>query len=88
MINTKLLFYIFPFQPVPDSKLARKREDRLRKATAEREEANFRAAHAHAVAQNEAAQKAAVQVFHRIEVIVIIKNGTIHKEGVENIEIF
>merc|ERR1711994_227171 len=29
------------FKPVPDSKLARKREDRLRKATAEREEANF-----------------------------------------------
>ena len=44
---------------MPDSKLARKREDRLRKATAEREEANFRAAHAAAVAQNEAAQKAA-----------------------------
>merc|ERR1712110_288213 len=45
------------FKPVPDSKLARKREDRLRKATAEREEANFRAA----MAQNEAAQKAAAQ---------------------------
>ena len=59
-------FTFLLFQPVPDSKLARKREDRLRKATAEREEANFRAAHAHAVAQNEAAQKAAVQVFHSI----------------------
>ena len=49
---------------MPDSTLARKREDRLRKATAEREEANFQAAHAYAVVQNEAAQKAAVQVYN------------------------
>ena len=57
---------------MPDSKLARKREDRLRKATAEREEANFRAAHAAAVAQNEAAQKAAVQVDYPIPENILI----------------
>ena len=62
MHSCSIFILIFYLQPVPDSKLARKREDRLRKATAEREEANFRAAHAAAVAQNEAAQKAAAQV--------------------------
>ena len=43
------------FKPVPDSTLARKRDDRLRKAQIEREETNFRMAHAQA--QQEAMAK-------------------------------
>ena len=47
------------FKPVPDSSLARKREDRIRKAHIEREETNFRAAaQAQAQAQQEALAKA------------------------------
>ena len=50
------------FKPVPDSPLARRRDDRLRKAAIEREESNLRQmAHAHQAQQAQAAHAAQQQ---------------------------